>query len=82
MQQIYRRTPMLKYDFNKATKQLDWNGTSACVFSCKFAAYFQNIFYKEQLWVVASVTSTILLFGVFLRRETITTLRQIAVNFV
>ena len=29
MQQIYR-TPMPKYDFNK------W------VFSCKFAAYFQN----------------------------------------
>ena len=33
MQQIYRRTPMLKCDFNKVA-----------VFSCKFAAYFQNIF--------------------------------------
>ena len=29
--------------------------TSAWVLSCKFAAYFQNISYKEQLWVTASV---------------------------
>ena len=36
MQQIYRRTSMLKCDFNKVAKQ--W------VFSCKFAAYFQNTF--------------------------------------
>ena len=34
MQQIYMRTPMPKCDFN----------TSAWVFSCKFAAYFQNTF--------------------------------------
>ena len=32
MQQIYSRTPMPKCDFNKV------------VFSCKFAAYFQNTF--------------------------------------
>ena len=35
MQQIYRKTPMPK---------CDWNHTSAYVFSCKFAAYFQNTF--------------------------------------
>ena len=29
MQQIYRRTLMLKYDFNKVAKQLYWNHTSA-----------------------------------------------------
>ena len=40
MQQIYRRTPMLKCDFNHT---LTW------VFSCKFAAYFQNIFFWEHL---------------------------------
>ena len=45
MQQIYRRTPVPKCDFNKVAKQL---------FSCKFAAYFQNIFFKEHLWVTAS----------------------------
>ena len=39
MQQIYRRTPMPKYDFNKLAKQ-----TSAWVLSCKFAAYFQRPF--------------------------------------
>ena len=45
MQQIYRRTPVPKCDFNKVAKQL---------FSCKFAAYFQNIFFKEHFWVTAS----------------------------
>ena len=44
MQQICRRTPMPKCDFNKAAKQLYWNHTSVWVFSCKFAAYFQNSF--------------------------------------
>ena len=43
-QQIYRRTPMPKCEFNKVAKQLYWNRTSAWVFSCKFAAYFQNTF--------------------------------------
>ena len=42
MQQIYRGTPMRNCDFNK----VDWNHPSAWVFACKFAAYFQNIFYK------------------------------------
>ena len=42
IQQIYRRTPMPKCDFNKVAKQLYSNRTLAWVFSCKFAAYFQN----------------------------------------
>ena len=50
MQQIYRRTPMPKSDFNKVAK----HGTSAWVFSCKFAAYFQKTFSQEHLWVAAS----------------------------
>ena len=40
MQQIYKRTPMPKRDFNKVTKQLYWNHTSGWVFSCKFAHVF------------------------------------------
>ena len=44
MQQIFRRTPMPKCDFNKVTLQLYWNHTLAWVFSCKFAAFFQNTF--------------------------------------
>ena len=42
MQQIHRRTPMPKCDFHKVAKQFYWNDTSAWVFPCKFAAYFQN----------------------------------------
>ena len=56
MQQIYRRAPMPKYDFNKVALQLYWNHASAWVF-CKFAAYFQNTFSQEHLWVAASVTA-------------------------
>ena len=44
MQQIYRRTPMLKCDFNKVGKQFYLNHTLAWVFSYKFVAYFQNTF--------------------------------------
>ena len=44
MQQIYRRTPMSKCDFNKVALQHYWNHTLAWAFSCKFAAYFQNTF--------------------------------------
>ena len=53
MQQNDRRTPMPKCDFNK---QIYWNCTSARVFPCKFAAYFQNTFSLEHLWVAASVS--------------------------
>ena len=45
MQQIYRRKTKPKCDFNKVGKQLCWNHTSAYVFSCTFAAYFQNNFF-------------------------------------
>ena len=45
MQQIYRRKPMPKSDFNKVDKQLYWNRTSAWVFSSKFVANFQNTFF-------------------------------------
>ena len=44
IQQIYRKTPIPKCDFNKVAKQLYWNRTSAWVFCSKFAAYFQNTF--------------------------------------
>ena len=47
IQQIYRRIPMPKCDLNKVAKELYWNGTSAWLFSCKFAAYSQNIFSKN-----------------------------------
>ena len=47
MQQMYRRTPMPKCDFNKVAKQLYWNHTSAWVFSCRFAAYFQNNYFPK-----------------------------------
>ena len=43
-QQIYRRTPMPKCDFNEVALQVYWNQTSARVFSCKFVTYFQNNF--------------------------------------
>ena len=42
-------------DFNKVPLQRYWNRTSAWVFSCKFAAYFQNTFSQEHLWIAASV---------------------------
>ena len=45
---IYKRKPMLKCDFNEVALQLCQNRTSAWVFSCKFSAYFQ------QLWRAAS----------------------------
>ena len=72
MQQSYRRTAMPKCDFNKVAKQLCWNCTSAWVFSYKFAAYFQNTFSQEHLWLAASVicesksTETFLLWKKFL----------------
>ena len=47
VQQIYRRTPMPKCDFNKVPKQFYWNHTSVWVFSCKFAAYFRTPFHKN-----------------------------------
>ena len=46
---IFMRTPMPKCDFNKVALQLYWSHTLAWVFSGKFAAYFQNTFFKK-LW--------------------------------
>ena len=37
----------------RCSLQLYWNHTSTCVFSCKFAAYFQKTFSQEHLWVAA-----------------------------
>ena len=51
MQQTYGRIPMPKCGFNKVA---NWNHTSAWVFFCKFAAYFQNTFFYEDTWVAAS----------------------------
>ena len=39
---------------NGNAKQHYWNPTSTWVFSCKFAAYFQNNFSLEHLWRAAS----------------------------
>ena len=53
IQQIYRRTPMPKCDFNKVVLQLYWNHTLAWLLSCKFAAYFQNNFLKNaSVWLL------------------------------
>ena len=43
--------------FQNYAKLLYWNDTSAWVLSCKLAAYFQNTFSYEHLWVAASVSS-------------------------
>ena len=45
---------MPKCDFNKVALQLYRNRTSAWVLTCKFAAYFQNIFFYKQLWTAVS----------------------------
>ena len=46
---FYSRKTVPKCDFNKVTRQLYWNHTLARLFSCKFAAYFQNTFLSEHL---------------------------------
>ena len=40
----------------KVAKQLYWNHTSAWLFFCKFAAYFQNILLSEHLWRATSAS--------------------------
>ena len=54
MHQNFRRTLMPKCAFNKVALQLYWNHTLTWVFSCKFAAYFQNTFSSEHLWRAVS----------------------------
>ena len=44
MQQIYRRTPMSKCDFNKVAKATLLKSHFGMSVSCEFAAYFQNTF--------------------------------------
>ena len=39
----------------KGVLQFYWNHTWTWVFSCKLAAYFQNTFFYEHLWMAASV---------------------------
>ena len=60
MQQIYKRAPMPKCDFIKVALQHYWNHSSEGVFSCKFAACFQNTFSKDHLWVAISEVSKLL----------------------
>ena len=48
-QQIYRRTPMPKSDFNKVAKQIYWNNTLAWVFSCKVAMFSKHFFLRAPL---------------------------------
>ena len=55
---------LLKSDFNKVALQLYWNRFSACVFSCKFAAYFQNTFSEEHLRVATSAVCMGSKFGI------------------
>ena len=43
---------MPKCDFNKFALQLYWNRTSVWVFSCEFAAYFQN----TSRWLLLTVS--------------------------
>ena len=50
---------MPKCDFNKVAKQLCWNCTSALVFSCKVAAYFQNTFSWKYLWMALLLISAV-----------------------
>ena len=50
MQQINRRTPMPKCDFNKDALQLYWNHTSAWVLSCKFPYLSKVTSMESPLW--------------------------------
>ena len=47
MQQIYRRTPMTKCDFNKVPLQIYWTHIKAWAFSCKFADINRTPFPKN-----------------------------------
>ena len=46
---------MPKCDFNKIALQLYWNRTSAWMFPCILATYFQSTFSFEHLWTTAFV---------------------------
>ena len=59
MQQIYRRTPMPKCDFNKVALEVYWNHISAWVYSCKYAANFWCCFWicNTFWWLLLSIQS-------------------------
>ena len=43
-----------EHPWRSAISRLYWNCTLSWVLACKFAAYFQNNFFQEHLWMVAS----------------------------
>ena len=49
MRQIYRRTPMPKFDFNKVAKQLDWNHYRHGCAPANLVHSFQLIFLRTPL---------------------------------
>ena len=49
MQQIYRRTPMPKCDFNKVALKNYWNRTSAWVFS-RIVGFLQPVQGRKNFW--------------------------------
>ena len=53
MQQIYRRTSMLKCHFNNFPKQVYKKSYGTAAF-CNSAAYFQNSLSQEHFWETAS----------------------------
>ena len=63
MQQIYRRAPMPKWDFNKVCFAITLshaitNHTFAWVFSCKFAAYSHHLILFYQQIGMKSISKT------------------------
>ena len=56
---------MPKYGFTKVTKQLYRNHTLAWVFSCKFAAYFQNTSGELLLYIQGGKLESNKMFGHF-----------------
>ena len=58
MQQIYRRTPIPKCDFNKATFQVYWNRTSAWVYPVNLLHIFRTPFTKKTSeWLLLGTSS-------------------------
>ena len=49
IQELYRKTPMPKCDFNKVALEIYWNRISAWVFSSKFAAPLLYLFLRTPL---------------------------------
>ena len=62
LQQIYRRTPLLKCDFSKVANQHYSNYTSVWVFSCKFASLY-SIQIHAKFGLFSNIFLAILLFS-------------------